>query len=138
MLLHVYATASEGKDITDEIKAIKARYDEIIKGLKLDMNLDEEFKTIEADFKAKAGKDYAASRGEFLNGKVIANYLGYEFIDSAEVIFFDEDGNFDANKTQSVLSKRLENLDCAVVAESFESDHILIFRKNRIRINCNI
>ena len=115
MLYGCYAIAESGKDFSKELAEIKARYDEIIKGLKLDMNLDEEFKTIEADFKAKAGKDYAASRGEFLNGKVIANYLGYEFVDSAEVIFFDEDGNFDANKTQSVLSKRLENLDCAVV-----------------------
>ena len=35
---------------------------------------------IEADFKAHAGNEYAASRGEFLNGKVMAAYLGYEFI----------------------------------------------------------
>ena len=39
-------------------------------------------------FAGKAGKDYAASRGEYLNGIVMANYLGYEFVDAAEVIVF--------------------------------------------------
>ena len=47
------------------------------------------------NFKNKAGKDYAASRGEYLNGIIMAQYLGYEFIDAAEVILFNEDGIFD-------------------------------------------
>ena len=51
--------------------------------MNLDLSLEEEFRQIEADFKAHAGNEYAASRGEFLNGKVMAAYLGYEFIDSA-------------------------------------------------------
>lgn len=71
-------------------------------------SLDEQFKTIEENFKNKAGKDYAASRGEYLNGIVMADYLGYEFIDAAEVIFFDENGNFMADKTDEVLSARLK------------------------------
>ena len=74
MLYGCYALAEAGSDFSKELKAIKARYDEIISGLKLDMTLDEEFKVIEKDFKAKAGSDYAASRGEFLNGKIMANY----------------------------------------------------------------
>ena len=45
----------------------------------------------------------------------MANYLGYEFIDSATVIFFDEDGEFDAEKTDKVLSKKLEKCDKAVI-----------------------
>ena len=38
----------------------------------------------------------------------MANYLGYEFVDAAEVIFFEEDGTFDTEKTNKVLAKRLE------------------------------
>ena len=45
----------------------------------------------------------------------MANYLGYEFIDSATVIFFDENGNFDAEKTDKVLSKKLEQTEKAVI-----------------------
>ncbi|MFR2445223.1 MAG: hypothetical protein ACLS7Y_00650 [Thomasclavelia spiroformis] len=39
-----------------------------------------------------------ASRGEYLNGIVLANYLGFEFIDASEVIFIDENGNYDEKR----------------------------------------
>ena len=56
--------------------------------MKLELSLDEEFELIARNFKEQAGEDYAASRGEYLNGIVMANYLDMEFIDAAEVIFF--------------------------------------------------
>ncbi len=115
MLYACYALAEEGKDFSKQLKAIKARYNEIIEGLSLDMTLDEEFKVVEKNFKEKAGKDYAASRGEFLNGKIMAAYLGYTFIDAAEVIFFDENGEFDSEKTNDVLIAKLAKLDSVVV-----------------------
>ena len=115
MLYSCYALAEEGKDFKAELKTIKARYEEIIAGLKLELSLDEEFKVIEKNFKAKAGDNYAASRGEYLNGIIMANYLGYEFIDSATVIFFNENGEFDGDKTDEVLSARLAKCKNAVV-----------------------
>ena len=115
MLYACYDLAEKGKSFAKDLSAIKARYQEIIDGLELKLSLEDEFKTIEKQFKAKAGKDYAASRGEYLNGIVMANYLGYEFIDAATVIFFDKDGNFDADKTNEALSERLAGLKNAVV-----------------------
>ncbi len=115
MLYACYDLAEAGKNFKAELKAIQERYEEIIKGLNLTLSLDEEFKTIEKNFKEKAGSNYAASRGEYLNGIVMANYLGYEFIDSATVIFFNEGGEFDGDKTNEILSKRLENCKNAVV-----------------------
>ncbi|MCR5742372.1 MAG: aspartate kinase [Lachnospiraceae bacterium] len=115
MLYKAYALAEKDEDFTKVLDDIKARYQEIIDGLGLSLNLDDEFKTIAEQFKAHAGSDYAASRGEYLNGLVAANYLGYEFIDAADVIFFDNDGNFLPDETNDVLSKRLEGVDRAVV-----------------------
>ncbi|MBQ1850317.1 MAG: aspartate kinase [Lachnospiraceae bacterium] len=115
MLYACYDLAEQGKDFSEALAAIKARYQEIIDGLGLKLSLDKEFEEIEKQFKAKAGNNYAASRGEYLNGIVMANYLGYEFIDAATVIFFDENGDFDAEKTDAVLSKRLAGLKNAVV-----------------------
>jgi len=115
MLYGCYDAASKGEDITEKINAIKARYYEIIKGLGLSLSLEEEFKKIDEDFRAQAGIQYAASRGEFLNGKIMAAYLGYEFIDAAEVIVFDENGNFDGDETHKILSERLENTERAVI-----------------------
>lgn len=115
MLYDCYDLAENGKDFKKELAAIAARYQEIIDGLKLDISLSDEFKTIEKNFKAKAGTDYAASRGEYLNGIIMAAYLGYEFIDASSVIFFDEEGNFDADKTNKTLSKKLAKCDRAVI-----------------------
>ena len=115
LLYTCYGKAEAGEDFTDVLTEIKGRFYEIIKGLNLDLSLEEEFRQIEADFKAHAGNEYAASRGEFLNGKVMAAYLGYEFIDSATVIRFDKNGNFDADKTDKLLSNRLQKCERAVI-----------------------
>ena len=115
MLYATYAYAEKGNDFTKALKAIEARYQEIIDGLGLSLSLKDEFAKIAENFKNKAGSDYAASRGEYLNGIIMANYLGYEFIDAAEVIFFDNDGNFLADKTDEILSARLENVERAVI-----------------------
>ena len=89
-----------GKSFSSKFKRIRERYQEIIDGLHLDLSLEEEFRLIEQNFREKAGEDYAASRGEYLNGIIMACYLQMEFIDAAEVIFFDEEGAFDAEKNQ--------------------------------------
>lgn len=115
MLYACYDLAEADKDFKAALKNIEARYQEIIDGLGLTVSLDDEFKTIAKNFKEKAGSNYAASRGEYLNGIIMANYLGYEFIDSATVIFFDENGAFDADETDKVLSERLSKCERAVV-----------------------
>lgn len=115
MLYGCYELAEQGKSFAKELAAIKARYQEIIDGLGLKTDLTEEFTLIEKNFKAKAGSNYAASRGEYLNGIVMADFLGYEFVDAAAVIFFDENGSFDADRTNQVLSQRLENCQNAVI-----------------------
>ena len=115
MLYRCYAAAENGENFDGLLEDIKARYYEIIGGLGLNLSLEEEFEVIGRCFAEKAGSDYAASRGEYLNGIVMANYLGYEFIDAAEVICFDDNGNFEADLTDAKLSKRLEHVESAVV-----------------------
>lgn len=115
MLLHAYETASKGEDITGEMAAIKARYDEIITGLGLDFSLDRDFEEITEKLIAEPLMDYAASRGEFLNGKIMAAYLGITFIDAAEVIFFNAEGNLNDYKTYKTLGQRLKENERAVI-----------------------
>jgi len=115
LLYQCYDGAADGKSYKKILEKIKERYMEIIDGLDINLNLDHEFVTIEENFLKKAGRDYAASRGEYLNGMVMAEYLGYEFIDAAEVIFFDSDGNFNAELTNKELGERLEHVERAVI-----------------------
>ena len=119
MLYATYAYAEAGNDFTKALAQIKNRYQEIIDGLCLNLSLDKEFDEITKQFKNKAGSDYAASRGEYLNGIIMANYLGYEFINPAEVIFFNEHGDFMAAKTDEVLSARLKDVERAVIPGFF-------------------
>jgi aspartate kinase len=115
MLLELYRMADAGEDIDGQLAAIKARYDEIIQGLELDFSLDDEFAEIERIMKTEPARDYAASRGEYLNGRIMAKYLDYEFIDPFEVIFFNDEGNLNSYKTDKVLSARLAKTPRAVV-----------------------
>ena len=115
MLYHCYEAAENGQDTKELLDRIAARYNEIIEGLGLDLSLEKEFAEIAAQFQKKAGKEYAASRGEYLNGIVLANYLGFEFVDAAEVIFFHEDGSLNVDKTDEMLKKCLQSRKNAVI-----------------------
>ncbi|MEE0105814.1 MAG: aspartate kinase [Lachnospiraceae bacterium] len=122
MLYSCYALAEAEEDFKGALKKIKERYNSIINGLNLTLSLEDEFRIIAEKFEDKAGEDYAASRGEYLNGIIMANYLGYEFIDAAEVIFFDENGNFDDYKTDKVMAERLSHVEKAVIPGFYGSD----------------
>lgn len=115
MLYACYALADKGEDFAEALLKIKDRYQEIIDGLALKLSLEKEFKTIEKNFREKAGADYAASRGEYLNGIIMAKYLGYTFVDAAEVIRFKEDGEHDAEETNRLMRERLAGVESAVI-----------------------
>lgn len=115
MLYGCYDLAAKGLTFEEQFEQIKKRYYEIINDLGIDLSLEKEFELIRSCFIGKAGRDYAASRGEYLNGIVLASYLKYQFIDAAEVIFFGEDGTFDSERTNKVLSQRLSTCERAVI-----------------------
>lgn len=115
MLYACYEAAVKGEDFAGQLDGIKERYQEIIDGLSLSFSLDDDFETIRKNFSNKAGENYAASRGEYLNGKIMAAYLGFNFVDAAEVVRFDDDGSFNAEITNELLSKKLETMQTAVI-----------------------
>ena len=115
LLYRCHGEAKVGMDFTHTLDTIKSRYEEIIKGLDLDLSLDDEIAVIAENLKKGTSIDYIASRGEYLNGIVLAKCLGYEFIDSAEVILFDENGKFLSEETNEKLSERLSTMDNAVL-----------------------
>ncbi len=90
------------------LEKVVRRFDEIIRGLSLDLDLTPEFHVIRDKINGGAGRDYASSRGEFLSAIVMAKYLGARFVDAGDVIRFDMDGNFDSETTNRLVAKRLE------------------------------
>ncbi len=115
LLYQCYERTITGEDFAKAFAPVRERYDGIIKDLNLDISLDDEYVKIGQDFRNGANRDYAASRGEYLNGILLANYLGYEFVDAAKGIFFDHKGNFDADITNACLGAILEKTPKAVI-----------------------
>ncbi|MBQ4465870.1 MAG: aspartate kinase [Oscillospiraceae bacterium] len=114
MLYAAYEKAALGEDFTADFDNIKKRYNDIIADLGLDLSLDKQFEQIKNNL-AHAGREYAASRGEYLNGIVIAAYLGYTFIDAADVIVFSDEGVMQRHETVAKLRERLANEEHAVI-----------------------
>ena len=115
LLYRCYETAVKGEDITEIFAMITDRYNTIIKDLELDLDLSKTFEHIKNSMIHKAGRDYAASRGEYLNGIILAKALGYKFIDAADVIFFKDDGSLDSEKTNTILGDVLKEHENAVI-----------------------
>ena len=79
----------------DEFKnLVYGRFEEIIQGLDIEFDLESEFIRLNNQPWLLDAPDYIASRGEYLNAKILAKFLGYEFIDAVECIRFDSRGNY--------------------------------------------
>ena len=115
MLYGCYDAVMEGADAHAEFKPIAERFDSIISDLGLNFNLNEEYEKIIVNFKEKLGRDYAASRGEYLNGIILAKFIGYEFVDAARAVHFRPDGTFDADLTDASLAMVFEHCRRAVI-----------------------
>lgn len=114
--------AREGQNYLPTLQKIKDRYQEIIDELKLNISLEHEFEVIEHAFLKNAGDHYAASRGEYLNGILLAAFLGYTFVDAAEVVRFSKDGEFEDERTNFFLKERLSRTERAVIPGFYGAD----------------
>lgn len=115
LLYRCNEVAMAGNDITPVFDKIVSRYNDIIAELGLDFSLEQEFSVIRDQILKKAGADYAASRGEYLNGLILSAFLGYDFIDAHDVVFFKEDGTLDGERTYDVMAAALAKHPHAVI-----------------------
>ena len=115
MLYRCYEMIRHHESIDEYYKGIEARYNSIIEELGLDFDISGELAYVKNAMLHASGRDYAASRGEYLNGLILAKYLGFDFIDAESVIFFRENGTFDEERTNTVLGEELSRHKNAVI-----------------------
>ena len=115
MLYTCYNMVKNRENIDEYYEKIKARYNGIIADLGLDFDISGELEYVKNALQHRAGRDFAASRGEYLNGLILAKFLGFDFIDAENVIFFRENGSFDEELTNSTLSAELKKHKNAVI-----------------------
>ncbi len=122
MLYSCYDEAEAGRPYDAILSRIRARFDDIIAGLGMDMSLDEDFAAISAHLASNPQRDYMASRGEYLNARIIANYLGFEFVDAADFICFNSDGSFEWEVSNRAVFAALRRVKYAVIPGFYGAD----------------
>lgn len=115
MLYTCYDLAVQGRDFEPVLAAVEERFSGIASGLGLDFPVSSEISVIRSQLQTAPSRDYMASRGEYLNSRLLAAYLGYDFVDAASCIRFFDDGVFDKNSSYPILSAALKNREHAVV-----------------------
>ena len=115
LLYKLHAQFTNGEDFSGTLDKISQRYSEIISELGIEFDIDSELDAIQKNIIAGASADYPASRGEYINSKIIAKFLGWEFVDASEVIFFKDNGHLNEKKTFKAMGERLAALDYAVI-----------------------
>ncbi|MGI5999143.1 MAG: aspartate kinase [Lutispora sp.] len=107
--------AAHNLSFDDIYNIVKKRFLDICSDLNLSFGMEDILDEIKEKIAHGASRDYAASRGEYLNGLILSNYLGYEFIDAEELILFDKTGKFDAKATDDKVNARLADVSHAVI-----------------------
>ena len=122
LLLACYENASNGNDFSRELIMVSSRFGKIIRDLELEFPLDKEMAALEECLRDHPDKDYVLSRGEYLNSRILAEYLGFTFVDPEWCVSFGDDGKLDAVITRRTMGAALRPLKNAVIAGFYGSD----------------
>ena len=115
LLIRTHAAVQNKQDWAPILDRIKERYRSIQTELGLKNDLSKEFYDIEEHLRVGCSVNYMASRGEFLNGILLAEFLGFEFMDAADLVAFTDEGVYDSEKTLRVMRQALENKQNVVI-----------------------
>lgn len=124
LLYMCHAAAQRGEDFMPLLDRIRERYESIASDLEVDFDFSADFAAIADAFRGDASREYAASRGEYLNGKLLSAYLGFAFVDAADVIRFDTEGTLAEDETNRLLSRALAQHKYAVVPGFYGADEL--------------
>ena len=104
LLYLCYAHTQYGVDCSGVFEMIVSRYREIQRDLGLTLDLEPEFAALKQRLDAKAvTQDELASRGEYFSARLMAAYLGFQFVDAADWVKFKFDGTVDQESSYEAL-----------------------------------
>lgn len=115
LLYQCHANVRKGIPFDDVFEIIARRYHKITCELGLSLEVQNHLQEIKENIASGATADYVASRGEYLNGLLLAEFLGYDFVDAAEIIFFTPEGDYDPERTGREIAARLARHPRAVI-----------------------
>ncbi|MDE6273448.1 MAG: aspartate kinase, partial [Clostridiales bacterium] len=121
----LYETAREVKrtgKTGEAFEKVSQRFLNIVSELKLDFDMESVLSETKAEIEKECSEDFAASRGEYLSGRVMAELLRVPFIDAREVVKFGVDGALDGETTFALVRESLKGKPRAVVAGFYGED----------------
>lgn len=121
-LYKCYDEYLEKGNCDESFTVIEKRFQDIKDGLKIDIDLDSELKVIKETIEKSKTKDYAASRGEYLSARLLAACIGYTFVDTQDLIKFNERGELQLDYSLDLLKSKLKNIKYAVLPGFYGSD----------------
>lgn len=122
LLIRCHLEQEQGRPFGEPFGQVRERYLEIARDLGLKVDLASRLDHIEQAIQNGASQAYCASRGEYLSGLMLAEFLGFAFVDAAEVVVFDKYGVFDAHKTDRALAERFSQLPALVLPGFYGGD----------------
>ena len=115
LLYQTYRAQRNGENIEPIFRRVRERYLSIAEELGLSFPIARELDEVERLIREGASEDFCASRGEYLNGLLLADYLGFAFLDPKDLVFFNDDGTFDSERTNAVMAEKLKTVPQAVI-----------------------
>jgi len=107
LLYLCHAHLTYGVSCGEILATIRERFVEIQQKLGLSYDVGAEFDRYGAGLSKETSVDELVSRGEYFTAKLMAEYLGFEFVDAANCIFFGFDGQIDRVKTDAAIAEAL-------------------------------
>ena len=115
-LLYLCKTHIEHNLPYDQIfQVVEDRYMAVEINLGVDVDLLRHMAEIRDNLRQNPSADYIASRGEYLNAILVAAFLGYDFVDTANLIKFDYKGKILIEETDAALKAELAKHERAVL-----------------------
>lgn len=115
LLYLCHAHITYGVSCDDIFQDICLRFIEIRDSLKLTYKIEDDLNQLKEKLNKDISQDYLVSRGEYLTSRLMAEYLGYEFVDAKDCIFMDYDMTFDKEKISKALEPKLKNAKGIVI-----------------------
>ena len=115
LLYLCHAHSQYGVDCSQIFDMISSRYLQIRDELGVELALEPEFAALKARIDAKSiSSDELASRGEYFSAKLMAAYLGFQFIDAADWIKFNFDGSVDQETSYEALREQVGGIGAVI------------------------
>ena len=121
-LFSIYREIGSGKSPLRSFGNLTERLAKLIDELKIEFNLVNELIKIGDETLKSSSPDFLVSRGEYLYAKIFAAFTGYKFVDSAEIVKFDNDGNLNVGFSEFLIREKYCENDCFVTGGFYGSD----------------